>query len=117
MKLQISGQQWRLRVDEDELQQLRDGRALVNHSCLPGGGGLYFELSLLDVDQLRIDPSDDGWRFALPMTEVETYVLRLPCRHGLDFELPVQATSVLALSFEVDVRDSARRRRAGARRG
>lgn len=116
MKLQISGQQWRLRVSEDELQQLRDGDALVSTSTLPGDAVFRFELALSPVSHASIGKDDKSWKILLPVAAVEAYVQRLPCREGVDFVLPGGMDEPLELAFEVDVRDSARRRGAGARR-
>ena len=117
MKLQISNQQWRLRVSEDELQQLRDGHALISTSTLSDDAVFRFGLELAPASQAGVVTDDGSWRISLPAAPVEAYVQRLPCRDGLDFVLPGKADAALQLTFEVDVRDSARRRGAGARRG
>lgn len=116
MKLQINGQQWRLRVSEDELQRLRDGHALISASTLPGGAAFRFQLDLTSTPQASLCSDGDTWKFLVPAAPVEAYVQRLPCREGLDFALPVSADVTLELAFEVDVRDSARRRGARLRR-
>lgn len=112
MKLQIGGQQWRLRVDEDELQRLRDGHVLLNASELPAGASFRFSLALRPGAQADLQRHVDSWEFLLPTGSVESYVQRLPCREGLVLPLPVSATTGLQLVFEVDVRDSVNRRGA-----
>lgn len=116
MKLQISGQQWRLRVSEDELQQLRDGVALVSTSILPGQVTLRFELELVPASLASVVNDGGHWKISLPAALIDAYVQRLPCREGADFVLPVGANMALALVFEVDVRDSVRRRGPASRR-
>lgn len=115
MKLQIGGQQWRLRIDEDELARLRDGQALSSVTFLPDGAAFNFRLALLPVAQAELQRRDDAWSFALPVERVEAYVQQLPCRKGLEFVLPVSATVEWRLLFEVDVRDSVSRRGAPQR--
>ena len=48
--------------------------------------------------------------FFLPQTQLDPYVVRLPCREGLCFSLPVGGQDRLDVEFEVDVRDSVRQR-------
>lgn len=116
MKLQVNGQQWRLRVSEDELQRLRDGDALSSISLLPDHAAFHLQLELAPVLQAGVQRQDDGWKFVIPAALVEAYVLRLPCRDGLDFVLPVTTDVALELAFEVDVRDSVRQRGVGVHR-
>jgi len=116
MKLQISGQQWRLRVSEDELQCLREGDSVISKTSLPSGATFSFVLKLNDVSLPSVRAEGDNWSFVVPAALVDDYVQRLPCREGLDFSLPVTGDVTLELAFEVDVRDSVRRRGAGSRR-
>ncbi len=115
MKLQIDGQQWRLRIDEDELARLRDGRALDSVSHLPDGAVFGFSLALLPVAQAGLQRRGDSWSFSLPVERVEAYVQQLPCKKGLEFALPASAAAEWRLLFEVDVRDSVSRRGAPPR--
>lgn len=110
MKLQIDGQQWRLRIDEDELARLRDGRALDSVSSLPDGAAFGFSLVLLPVAQAELQRRGESWSFGLPLERVEAYVQQLPCKKGLEFVLPAGAAAEWRLLFEVDVRDSVSRR-------
>lgn len=112
MKLQIQGQLWRLRIDEDELQRLRDGDVLASASILPGDLALRFLLRCFPETQARVTRDDDVWKIALPQSTVEAYAGKLPSRDGIDFTLPADAGGVFRLLFEVDVRDSMRRRSA-----
>lgn len=114
MKLQIDGQQWRLRVAEDELQELLAGRCLAVRSVLPTGAVLCVELALAAAAAARFEHHGDAWRIALPAATIAAHAARLPCRDGVAFAFPVRAGVVLALSFEVDVHDSRRRRAAAA---
>lgn len=121
MKWQISDQQWRLRVTEDELQRLREGHTLTSTTALPGNAVFRLRLALAAVAQAHIehdaDHDGDDWKISLPTASVEAYVQRLPCRDGVDFVLPVGTDTTLELAFEVDVRDSIRHRGVRPRPG
>lgn len=116
MKLQVSGQHWRVRINEDELACLRDGRTLVSDSALPGDVGLCFTVQLATSDHPAIALLDGRWSISLPAASVEAYIQRLPCRDGVAFRVPVTANVALELVLEVDVRDSVRRRGVVSRR-
>lgn len=116
MKLQIDGQQWRLRVTEDELQELLAGRCVAVRSVLPTGTVLCVELALVAAAAARFEDRGGVWCIALPAATIAAHAARLPCRDGVAFAFPVRAGVVLALSFEVDVHDR-RRRRARATAG
>ncbi len=116
MKLQISGQHWRVRINEDELQRLRDGHALSSVSMLPDDAVFRYLLELVPASQASVGRDDDSWKISLPAAAVDAYVQRLPCRDGVDFVLPATTDTALELAFEVDVRDSVRQRGARPRR-
>jgi hypothetical protein len=53
-----------------------------------------------------------AWRIALPSTDLRQHAARLPSRDGLTYRLAGKTDAdTLELLFDVDVRDSARRRR------
>ncbi len=110
MKLQISGQALRFRIDETELAALLSGAEVVNRTVLGDATQFVQALQLVADEAAALDCTDGQWRLRLPRAGVEAYAARLPCRDGLDFRFgPLQAT------FEVDVRDSARKRLGGGR--
>ena len=116
MKLQVGGQHWRVRINEDELTRLRDGQPLVSTSTLPGNAVLRFELELVPGSQASVASDGGSWKISLPTASVDAYVQRLPCRDGVEFTFPVTGDAALELVFEVDVRDSVRRRGVVPRR-
>lgn len=115
MKLQITGHQVRLRIDEDELELLRSDGTLSGATPLPAGASFGWHLQLHAGLAATLVADGAHWRIGLPATAVDAYVERLPCKQGLQFALPTGAASPLDLVFEVDVRDSVRRRGAHAR--
>lgn len=113
MKLQLQGQNVRLRVDEAEFSQLLAGETVLNRIVL--GADLDFSQWLvLAADSRATTPlfvvNDGGWRVELPRVAVEAYAKQLPCRHALGFELDHGGPEVIRLDFEVDVRDSVKAR-------
>jgi hypothetical protein len=104
MRVQMEGQTLRLRIDEAELAQLLAGNSAENRTCLPDG--------CIEIQQLRLaarlEWQRDGatWRIA----QVHALSARLPSREGLHFDLPTPNGATLQIAFDVDVRDSTRRR-------
>lgn len=110
MRVQRQGQSLRLRIDEAELQQLLDGAAVLNETHWPDGGLGCQRVILGSV--LSWQRESGGWCLTLPAAEVQALAARLPTRDGLSWPLPVARAEPLQLHFDVDVRDSARKRRA-----
>ena len=115
MKVQLQGQSLRLRIGEDELASLLAGERVDNVTGAGAGAVLRQGLAMVQGDAPTFAADGDGWRFGLPEAAVRDYVARLPCRDALEFTL-AEGDAPLALSFEVDVRDSVRRRGPPTRR-
>lgn len=113
MKLQFDGQQLRVRIDEDELAALLRGDA-VNAATHAGDAfALHLAVQLHAAGEVRIEGTAARCRLHLPDAAVRELAGRLPTRDGLQFALPGPTpASTLALLFDVDVRDSARRLKA-----
>ncbi len=110
MRVQQHDQSLRLRIDEAELARLLEGGTVRNDTRWPDnhvqGQRIVLGLALA----WQRDP--EGWCVTLPEVEVRTLAARLPSREGLEFELPIAGHDGLRIRFDVDVRDSARRRMA-----
>ncbi len=108
MRVQLEGQTFRLRIDEAELAQLLAGNTVENRTSLPYGR--------VEIQQLRLatrldwQRDDATWHIDLPQTDVHALSARLPSREGLNFHLPTPGDAILQILFDVDVRDSTRRR-------
>ncbi|RDS81025.1 hypothetical protein DWU99_18415 [Dyella psychrodurans] len=106
--MQLEAQTLRLRVDEAELAQLLSGSVTENRTQLPDGR--------TEIQQLQLAASphwqrnDATWLIGLPEWEVRALSERLPSREGLQFDLPTPSGGTLQVLFDVDVRDSTRRR-------
>jgi hypothetical protein len=108
MRVQLEAQTLRLRIDEAELAQLLDGAVAENRTQLPDGRTEIQQLHLASQPGWQRDEST--WRIALPESEVRALSERLPSREGLHVGLSTPGGGSLQVLFDVDVRDSARRR-------
>ena len=113
MKLQIEGQNLRVRIGEGELAQLLAGQAVEAHTRFGRAFAIGCVLRLGAVDEAVFSGRADAWDIELPEAAVREHASRLPTREGLVFALPTgQGSEALELLFDVDVRDSVRRRRS-----
>jgi uncharacterized protein YhdP len=108
MRVQMEGQTLRLRVNEAELAQLLAGDTSENRTVLPDGRTHVQCIRL--ADSLTWRHADDAWNIDLPRADVYALSQRLPSRDGLRFHFQSSASQALEVLFDVDVRDSARRR-------
>lgn len=112
MKLQIENQHLRLRIDESELAKLLAGESIATQTHLAQAFSMAFTLRLTPAAEASIAGRPDAWTIEVPQAEVIAHADRLPTRDGLKFVLPTLGdTEALTLLFDVDVRDSARRRK------
>lgn len=109
MKLQIEAQHLRIRIDEAELAQLLAGHALAAHTQFARAFMMHCTLRLQHGAEPVFTGQADAWHIALPEAAVREHAARLPTREGLRYLLPGD-TDALELLFDVDVRDSVRRR-------
>lgn len=118
MKWQVDGQQWRVRIDEDELKALLDGGSVALASHVAGRFSLRARVRLAASPSPVLDGDAAQWTLTLPEAPVRALAVRLPTRDGLHLELPAADDApALQLRFDVDVRDSARRLKASRRDG
>lgn len=108
MKLQIEDQKLRVRIGEDELARLLEGLAVQCHAELAPALALTCTLSLHD-GQARVGGLMGAWQITLPHADVRDLAARLPSRDGLTYRLSA-GERALELLFDVDVRDSVRKR-------
>lgn len=112
MKLQIEGQSLRVRIGEEELARLLAGQAIEAVTQCAKVFAIRYSLELTVADAAELSGSPASWRIAIPEAQVRTHATLLPTREGLRFVLPgARDEDNLQLLFDVDVRDSVRRRR------
>lgn len=107
MRVQQQNQRLRLRIDEAELKQLLAGEVVGNITRWPDTSEVQ---SMKLGERLDWQRRQEGWRMTLPASEVRELAERLPSREGLNWTLTVSDADALRILFDVDVRDSARRR-------
>ena len=113
MKLQIEGQSLRVRIGEDELARLMAGDAIASSTRFAEAFALTCTLRLGAGDDACFSGPPDAWLIELPQGKVRDHAQRLPTREGLKFILAGTGEgAALELLFDVDVRDSVRRRRS-----
>ncbi|MBU6248074.1 MAG: hypothetical protein KGN77_09980 [Xanthomonadaceae bacterium] len=117
MKVQLEGQQWRIRIDEDELARLLAREAVTLACDAAGRFRLHATVRLHGGSEITLEGDAAHWTLALPEAPVRELAGRLPTRDGLAFELSgATPAAAVQMRFDVDVRDSARRLKA-ARKG
>ncbi len=99
----------RRRLDEADLAALPAAQEVRNRTRLVPGAALCVQVRLTR-DEAALVGKPGHVTFFLPQTQLDLYVLRLPCREGLCFSLPVGGEDRLDIEFAVDVRDSVRQR-------
>lgn len=116
MKIQIEGQQVRFRIDEAELAALLAGHSVDNLSRLPSGQGarLVRHSVSLTGGHAACNCATDHWQLLVPRDALEEHARQLPSREGLRFSFDAGAghaeQMALHVTFDIDVRDSARKR-------
>ena len=113
MKLQLEGQNLRVRIGEDELARLLAGEAIDACTQFAQAFAMSCTLRLAAGEAARFSGQPDAWQIDIPDAAVREHALRLPTREGLKFLLATGADGdPLELLFDVDVRDSVRQRRS-----
>jgi hypothetical protein len=113
MKLQMEAQHLRVRIDEAELARLLSGDVIHARTRFADAFAVGVELRLAAEEAANLAGQADTWKISLPEVAVREHASRLPTRDGLRFVLPGGSVEdELTLLFDVDVRDSVRRRRS-----
>ncbi|WP_243050178.1 hypothetical protein [Dyella sp. RRB7] len=111
MKLQIEGQNLRVRIGEEELARLLAGDAITARTVFARAFAIRCTLRMGDAAHFGGQPDD--WQIEIPAVAVREHAQRLPTREGLGFILAgPHDGEALELLFDVDVRDSVRQRRS-----
>ncbi len=112
MKLQIEGQKLRVRIDENELASLLAGHPVHSVTRFAHAFSIHVAIEPGEEETATFVGEATAWRIVVPATDLRQHAARLPSRDGLHYTLPGPVdVAALELLFDVDVRDSARRRR------
>lgn len=114
MKIQMQEQSVRLRIDETELAHLLDQGWIENLTWLSHEVVCRQRMEVVDTE-LELQGDAAAWCLRIPRRQLADYVARLPCRDGLEWDLPIGPRRSVQICFEVDVRDSVRKRGAQRR--
>lgn len=108
MKLQLQDAHVRLRLSEDEFARLLADDMVHSRTPLPGAA-LVIALRAVDSKAFVFDGVMPTLTLLAPREQLIDYQQRLPCREGIEAEIET-GDGRLAISLEVDVRDSVRAR-------
>jgi len=114
VKIQLQGQSLRVRLDEEELAGLLEGTTLQSSTSFGNAGVWALVIRLHEGDAATVSAASGPLLVSLPRSAVADLAARLPSRDGIAWEVPCSDTQ-LHLQFDVDVRDSVRRRGATRR--
>lgn len=109
MRVQIETGVIRFRVDESELARLLSGEVIADVTTLPDGRVLR-RVVRLHAGPPRFAVDWLEWSLSLPIGQIVDHARELPSRDGIRFAIHGERC-VLAIRFDVDVRDSVRMRR------
>jgi len=111
MRVQFENDTIRVRVDEDELAELLDNVALLGSTAFGTVFTMRYAIDATRNEQWDLSGHADEWRLEIPRAELAALQSRLPSKDGLLFEIPGHDTVATTVRFDVDVKDSVRRRR------
>jgi hypothetical protein len=108
MKLQIQAQEMRFRITETELATLLATGELVDQSRLPDDSLWRRRVYLTTLAEAALSCESATWSLSLPREQVAALAARIPSSDGLHYALASVAGSMMAVSFDVDLRSSSR---------
>lgn len=111
MRVQLENDTVRVRIDEDELAELLGNIALLGSTAFGKAFVMRYSVDATDGGSCTLEGNAHEWRLKVPMTELFALQSRLPSKDGLVFDIPGHDTVATTVLFDVDVKDSVRRRR------
>lgn len=111
MRVQLENDTIRVRVDEDELDVLLQGGALSGSTAFGQVFTMRYAFDATPASVCGLSGDASAWRIGVPHADLEALKLSLPNKDGLFFEIPGHESVATTVRFDVDVKDSLRRRR------
>ncbi|MET0934973.1 MAG: hypothetical protein ABWX83_03235 [Luteibacter sp.] len=111
MRVQLENDTIRVRIDEDELAELLQDVALIGSTAFGTVFTMRYAVDATDAPTCALAGHAHEWRLEVPRAALEELRSRLPSKDGLVFDIPGNDTVATTVRFEVDVKDSLRRRR------
>lgn len=111
MRVQLENHTIRVRIDEDELAVLLQDVALLGSTAFGTVFTMRYAVDATDGADCSLSGDAHEWRMEVPRTALQDLRARLPSKEGLVFEIPGHEAVATTVCFDVDVKDSLRRRR------
>lgn len=111
MRVQLENHTIRVRVDEDELSVLLEDVVLLGSTAFGTVFTMRYAVDATDSAACVLSGDAHEWRLEVPRTALQALQARLPSKDGLVFEMPGHEAVATTVRFDVDVKDSLRRRR------
>lgn len=112
MRVQLEDDTVRVRIDEDELGELLDDIALLGSTAFGTAFTMRYSIDATDGPACTLSGNAHEWRMGVPRRALRDLQSRLPSKDGLVFDIPGYDTVATTVRFDVDVKDSLRRRKA-----
>lgn len=112
MRVQLENDTIRVRVDEDELAELLDNVALLGSTAFGTVFTMRYAIDATSHGDGKLSGHAHEWRLEIPHAELAGLQSRLPSKDGLVFDIPGHDTVATTVRFDVDVKDSLRRRKS-----
>ncbi|WP_213949701.1 hypothetical protein [Luteibacter sp. dw_328] len=112
MRVQLENDTVRVRIDEDELGELLGNIALLGSTAFGKAFVMRYSVDATEAASCTLEGNAHEWRLKVPVTELAALQSRLPSKEGLVFDIPGYDTVATTVRFDVDVKDSLRRRRS-----
>lgn len=111
MRVQLENDTIRVRIDEDELAELLGDVALLGSTAFGRAFTMRYAIDATDAAHCALEGDAHEWRLAVPRAQLLALKARLPSKDGLVFDIPGHDTVATMVLFDVDVKDSLKRRR------
>jgi hypothetical protein len=111
MRVQLENDTIRVRIDEDELTELLQDVALLGSTAFGTVFTMRYAVDATDAVVCELSGNAHEWRLEVPRLALVDLQSRLPSKDGLVFDIPGYDTVATTVRFDVDVKDSLRRRR------
>lgn len=111
MRVQLENDTIRVRINEDELIELLDNVALLGSTAFGKAFTMRYAIDATERDACVLAGTAHEWRLEVPRVQLLALRERLPSKDGLVFDIPGLNTAATKVLFDVDVKDSLRRRK------
>jgi hypothetical protein len=112
MRVQLENDTIRVRIDEDELGELLDDVALLGSTAFGRAFIMRYSVDATEAATCELEGNAHEWRLLVPRTQLLELKARLPSKDGLVFDIAGHDTVATTVLFDVDVKDSIKRRRS-----